>query len=434
MVKDGGRVEDMSKLPSKKLKVFLSYCSEDKPSARGLYQYLSNSGYDVWMDEKSILPGQVWDLEIDKAIRSADAVIVVLSKIMVNKEGFIQKELKRVLDIYDEKPEGEIYIIPVLLDDCKVPTKLGPLQYIFINQPDDLKKIIKSLNYRALSLAKKQVVISPTRSSFYDGIPKASPLSHLKKTVEQEQHPTKSNKGENRQFLNLFGIRFVGALAGVLAAIALRLLSDEYYTVQDDSLLSIIAKFVAKSDIAFVFLVLIAIIGAVLFTHYIDVNLKKEGYVLRSRYFFAFVFGFFGGAVADILAIFVGPLIMAIVVIILALILLGIGLRVDQMGRPSSSSSVGSSPLLPGNPPILDHETSINPVDNRIENPGLSGNQYLDGWSSNNNYGEPYIDLLGSSRSYENIKKELDETNLWSQSSSDAWKSLGKKTDDENKE
>ena len=66
----------MSNSSNKKLKVFLSHCSEDKPRIRWLYQYLMKAGYDVWFDEKNLLPGQDWNLEIRKAIREADAVII----------------------------------------------------------------------------------------------------------------------------------------------------------------------------------------------------------------------------------------------------------------------------------------------------------------------------------------------------------------------
>jgi len=37
----------------------------------------------------------------------------------VTKEGYIQKELRRVLDIALEKPEETIFIIPLRLEECK---------------------------------------------------------------------------------------------------------------------------------------------------------------------------------------------------------------------------------------------------------------------------------------------------------------------------
>src|SRR5512145_2006279 len=106
-------------VPPKALKVFLSYASEDRRHVRHLHRYLSNEGFDVWMDEKRILPGQDWKLEIDKALDNADAVIMVFSNTMVNKEGFIQKEQRLVFERLEEKPDGTIYLLPALLEDCE---------------------------------------------------------------------------------------------------------------------------------------------------------------------------------------------------------------------------------------------------------------------------------------------------------------------------
>lgn len=114
-----------------KLKVFLCHASQDKPIVRDLYQRLSAEGWiDPWLDEEKLLPGQDWDMEIEKAVEATDIVIVFLSNTSVSKEGYIQKELRYALDIALEKPEGAIFIIPVRLDDCVVPRKIKLWQYM----------------------------------------------------------------------------------------------------------------------------------------------------------------------------------------------------------------------------------------------------------------------------------------------------------------
>ena len=116
---------------TRKLRVFLCHSSQDKPIVRELYQRLNAEGWiDPWLDEEKLLPGQDWDMEIEKAVEAADAVIVCLSNNSVTKEGYIQKELRKVLDVADEKPEGTIFIIPVRLDDCPVPRRLKKWQYV----------------------------------------------------------------------------------------------------------------------------------------------------------------------------------------------------------------------------------------------------------------------------------------------------------------
>lgn len=115
---------------SRKLRVFLCHASQDKPVVRELYQRLLAEGWiDPWLDQEKLLPGQDWDLEIEKAVESADAVMVCLSSRSVSKEGYIQKELRFVLDIALEKPEDTIFVIPLRLDECEVPRRLRSWQY-----------------------------------------------------------------------------------------------------------------------------------------------------------------------------------------------------------------------------------------------------------------------------------------------------------------
>ena len=116
---------------SRSLHVFLCHSSDDKPAVRELYQKLSAEGWiDVWLDEEKLLPGQNWEYEIEKALDNSDAVIVSLSSGSVSKEGYVQKELRFVLEIALEKPEGTIFILPLRLDDCERPRRLRHIQGI----------------------------------------------------------------------------------------------------------------------------------------------------------------------------------------------------------------------------------------------------------------------------------------------------------------
>ena len=75
------------------------------------------------------MPGQDWDLEINKAVRESDAVIVCLSRSSITKEGYIQKEIRAVLSVADEKPEGIIFLIPLKSEECVVPKKVKRYQW-----------------------------------------------------------------------------------------------------------------------------------------------------------------------------------------------------------------------------------------------------------------------------------------------------------------
>src|ERR1044071_8447729 len=94
------------------LRAFLCHSSGDKEVVRLLYNRLTSDGIDTWFDDENLAPGQEWALEIFKAVRNADAVIVCLSQTSISRKGFVQKEIKYALDIAEEQPEGAIFIIP----------------------------------------------------------------------------------------------------------------------------------------------------------------------------------------------------------------------------------------------------------------------------------------------------------------------------------
>jgi outer membrane protein assembly factor BamD (BamD/ComL family) len=131
------------------LKVFLCHASGDKPPVRDLYKRLSAEGVDAWLDKEKLLPGQDWRLEIPKAVKEADVVVVCLSDKSVTKEGYVQKEIKFALDIAEEKPEGTIFLIPARLEDCAVPERLSRWQWVDLYEENGFIQLLRSLKLRA---------------------------------------------------------------------------------------------------------------------------------------------------------------------------------------------------------------------------------------------------------------------------------------------
>lgn len=137
----------------RKLRVFICHAWQDKPAVRNLYDHLKSMDWiDPWIDEKRLLPGQDWDLEIYKAIREADSILVCLSNESIAKEGYIQKEFRRAINFSEEKPEGEIYIIPLLIDDCTPPLRFQKWQWANYSSEEGMRKLIEALLARADSL------------------------------------------------------------------------------------------------------------------------------------------------------------------------------------------------------------------------------------------------------------------------------------------
>src|SRR5215211_2263375 len=113
----------MSEAPHS-LHIFLCHSSGDKQAVRDLYKRLRVDGFDPWLDEENLLPGQDWHQVIPEVVSAADIVLVCLSRGSINKKGYVQKEIKYALDVADEQPDDTIYLIPVKLEECDIPPRL----------------------------------------------------------------------------------------------------------------------------------------------------------------------------------------------------------------------------------------------------------------------------------------------------------------------
>lgn len=125
--------------------VFLCHASDDKSAVRAVHEKLRVHGIDTWLDEINLLPGQDWDREIRRAVQRSRAVIVFLSATSILKSGYLQKEIRFVLDVAAEQPEGKIFVIPARLQDCVVPDSFRRLQYVDLFEQSGFEKLLQAL-------------------------------------------------------------------------------------------------------------------------------------------------------------------------------------------------------------------------------------------------------------------------------------------------
>jgi hypothetical protein len=113
-------------IASEPKRIFLCHSWGNKGIVREFYEWLRKQpDVRIWFDEVSLLPGQNWQREIRSEVRASDMVIVCLSREAVQKRGYVHKEIRIALDEASKRPEGSIYIVPVKLDDCEVPSRLA---------------------------------------------------------------------------------------------------------------------------------------------------------------------------------------------------------------------------------------------------------------------------------------------------------------------
>jgi hypothetical protein len=139
-----------------KLKVYFCYSPDDKLIARELCSQLRTAVWmNIWVNELELLGGQNRDLEIEKAVRKANVVIICVSKNWTTKQANIHRELRLALDAALNIPEDEIFIIPLRLENCELPFRLRnlyPVDYFESNRTEAYKQLLASLKSRANSL------------------------------------------------------------------------------------------------------------------------------------------------------------------------------------------------------------------------------------------------------------------------------------------
>ena len=127
------------------LRIFLCHSSADKSAVKDLYRRLKGDGHYPWLDEEDLLPGQDWQYEIPLAVRASDIVLVCLSRNAVSKRGYVQKEILFALDVADEQPEGTIFVIPLRLEECDVPLRLGRWQWVNLYDENGYERLLRGL-------------------------------------------------------------------------------------------------------------------------------------------------------------------------------------------------------------------------------------------------------------------------------------------------
>jgi hypothetical protein len=91
-------------------RIFLCHASEDKTQVREVYHRLrAIEGFEPWLDEEDLLPGQEWAWEIPRALQTSDFILVFFPRASVAKRGYVQREMKLALDAWQEIPEGTIH-------------------------------------------------------------------------------------------------------------------------------------------------------------------------------------------------------------------------------------------------------------------------------------------------------------------------------------
>jgi Tol biopolymer transport system component len=146
---------------------FISYSREDATYQKRVIQELRQRGLNVWVDTENLIPGSpAWEREIERAIRGAAGIIVLLSPDANNSEW-----VRREISFGDD---NEKRIFPVLIhgdEDDSVPLRLSSHQRVDLRRNFDdgiaqLEKALRDhLGVTAVHRIPKQTQTSSTQSA-----------------------------------------------------------------------------------------------------------------------------------------------------------------------------------------------------------------------------------------------------------------------------
>jgi len=108
-------------LPIDPSTAFVSYAREDLELVLRLTKDLKAKGAKVWMDKLDIRLGQRWELEVESALNGCSRMLVIVSPASVASRNVLAEAAFAI----DEGKE----VIPVLIQECKIPFRLRPFQY-----------------------------------------------------------------------------------------------------------------------------------------------------------------------------------------------------------------------------------------------------------------------------------------------------------------
>lgn len=107
--------------------VFISYSQKDRDRVSLFASIMAKNGFDIWMDVKQIQLGESIVSAISDGLNDADIYMIFISH-NSNNSMWVAQELNIAFakNVENKKPQ----IIPVLLDDCSIPTVLEDRLYL----------------------------------------------------------------------------------------------------------------------------------------------------------------------------------------------------------------------------------------------------------------------------------------------------------------
>lgn len=131
--------------------IFINYAREDASHADSVYEFLKIHAHAPWMDRRDIFPGEEFDYAIAAALKKADFFLSILSPRSVNKRGYLRKEMKLAAESALRLLPGDLYFLPLVVEDCEGPPELARFQRLETSDPRWTERLLAAID-RGLAL------------------------------------------------------------------------------------------------------------------------------------------------------------------------------------------------------------------------------------------------------------------------------------------
>ena len=149
------------------INVFISHNKKDKKVAREIALFLVAEDISVWFDEWEVNAGDSIIEEINTGLSGCTHFLILWSKNSA-KSNWVKKELSAILSKAIQN--GVPRIIPILLDDKKIPELLSDIKYIKYSNgsEEDRKLIINSITGMEPSQNLIKAIVKKYNEVIYD--------------------------------------------------------------------------------------------------------------------------------------------------------------------------------------------------------------------------------------------------------------------------
>jgi nucleoside 2-deoxyribosyltransferase len=121
------------------MKVFVSHRHRDSAWAKSLVKQLQARGFEVWLDESKLCPGDDWAEQIRQAVRDSDTVVSVI--------GGHQPSPNVLVEMGMALAQGK-RVLPIVIDaetDISMLSKFARLQSIRTNDAEQAAEAVATL-------------------------------------------------------------------------------------------------------------------------------------------------------------------------------------------------------------------------------------------------------------------------------------------------